>query len=518
LYETKAIKAGSFGQCLLFKDVLNPDQDSLSNNQLWHLPPPAPAMNALKKIGMICLVAWVAIGLGFTGRVSAQPGLSVPVESFYDELAPYGEWTQYPGYGNAWIPSAGPDFQPYASNGHWIVTEYGNTWVSDYDWGWAPFHYGRWIYDPAYGGWLWLPGSDWGPAWVSWRSGGGYYGWAPLGPGVNINLNVNLPAFCWTFVPQAYITSPRLYNYRVSRPNVVNIYQNTTIINNVYRSNNRAYVYGPQRGDIERVTRRSVPVYRVDQMSRPGRSVVGNGSVGFYHPGNGRSYNQNYGRVDRSPGRDFNNYNTPNSGYGNGYPGGNRSADPNASRSRSYDPGTGNNGRSNNPYDGRGGYSPNTNATPNRGFDNTPGNTPGRTYSPDGSPNRSYGNGNIGNTPGRSYDRTDQPQRSYPGSDMNANPSPNPGRQGGFGQQPERTYDRGGQMGGGMQTSPTPNARQERTYQQQAPAQQAPSNGGFQGGGREMGGGQRSMPSQPSGGGERQQGGGERQPGGRGPR
>ncbi len=26
------------------------------------------------------------------------------------------------------------------------------------------------------------------------RSGGGYYGWAPMGPGININININLPA------------------------------------------------------------------------------------------------------------------------------------------------------------------------------------------------------------------------------------------------------------------------------------------------------------------------------------
>jgi hypothetical protein len=446
-------------------------------------------MNALKKIGVICLIAWMAIGLGFTGSVTAQPGMSVPIESFYDELDPYGQWTQYPGYGDAWIPSAGPDFQPYASNGHWVVTEYGNTWVSDYEWGWAPFHYGRWIYDPAYGGWLWLPGSDWGPAWVSWRSGGGYYGWAPLGPGATINVNVNLPAFCWTFVPQAYITSPRLYNYRVSRPNVVNIYQNTTIINNVYRSNNRAYVYGPQRIDIERVTRRSVPVYRIDQMNRPGRTIVNNGAVGFYHPGNGRTYNGDYSRADRNRVRDFNNYNTPNSPYGNNYPGGVRSTEPAGGRARAYEPNTGNYGRSGNSYEGRGGYSPN--ATPNRNYDAPFNNTPG----------------------GRSYERSEQPQRTYPGNDMNQN------RWNG-GAQPERSNGRGGQMGG-MRNEPMPNARQERPYQQ------APANNGFQGGSREMGGGQRATPNQPgqpaiSSPGPSSpgpsMGGGERQHGSRGPR
>ncbi|GAB3992482.1 hypothetical protein GCM10028807_25670 [Spirosoma daeguense] len=257
-------------------------------------------MTILKTIKLLGLAALLTFGAAVSHVAVAQPGVTVPVESFYDELSPYGQWMQHPGYGNVWLPNAGPDFQPYASGGHWVVTEFGNTWVSDYAWGWAPFHYGRWIYDPAYGGWLWIPGSDWGPAWVSWRSGGGYYGWAPLGPGWDINVNINIPAPYWTFVPQVYITSPRLYSYCVPRPHVTNIYYNTTIINNYYRTNNRAYVYGPPRGDIERVTRRSVPVYRVDQMDRPGRSVVGNGSVGFYRPGSATAYNRDYGRNDRS--------------------------------------------------------------------------------------------------------------------------------------------------------------------------------------------------------------------------
>jgi hypothetical protein len=108
-----------------------------------------------------------------------QPGYDQPYDGdFYDDLSPYGQWVQTPEYGRVWIPDAGPDFQPYASNGHWVMTEYGNTWVSDYAWGWAPFHYGRW-YQDRYRGWAWIPGRDWGPAWVSWRSGGGYYGWAP---------------------------------------------------------------------------------------------------------------------------------------------------------------------------------------------------------------------------------------------------------------------------------------------------------------------------------------------------
>ena len=312
-------------------------------------------MNILKLMKLVGLIALLALGPFFVRQTVAQPGVDVPVESFYNELAPYGQWTQHPTYGNVWLPNAGPEFQPYSTGGHWVMTEYGNTWVSDYAWGWAPFHYGRWIYDPAYRGWGWIPGTDWGPAWVSWRSGSGYYGWAPLGPGVTININI--PAPYWTFVPQVYFTSPSWYSYCVPRPRVVNIYQNTTIINNYYRSNNRSYNYGPPRGDIERITRQSVPVYRIDRMERPGRSVIGNGSVGFYRPGQSVGYGQAYGRNDRFdnasrptynnnnpssrdyygrsnnvPNQEYNGRNTPNRNYdaatsGRGNYGGNASID-----------------------------------------------------------------------------------------------------------------------------------------------------------------------------------------------
>ncbi|MGC3947112.1 MAG: hypothetical protein QM762_21770 [Chryseolinea sp.] len=97
----------------------------------------------------------------------------------YDELQPYGTWIDHGRYGYVWMPNAASYFVPYGTNGYWVQTSYGNTWVSNYNWGWAPFHYGRWFYDDFYG-WSRVPDTTWGPAWVTWRSGGGYYGWAPL--------------------------------------------------------------------------------------------------------------------------------------------------------------------------------------------------------------------------------------------------------------------------------------------------------------------------------------------------
>ncbi|MGB3617198.1 MAG: DUF6600 domain-containing protein, partial [Catalinimonas sp.] len=127
-----------------------------------------------------------------------------PHAMFYDDLAPHGQWLQDPVYGHVWSPFVDAGFQPYASHGYWVMTEFGNTWVSDFAWGWAPFHYGRWFFDD-FRGWLWVPGNIWGPAWVSWRTGGGYYGWAPLGPGMRVGVAVNIPFNSWCFLPQARI-------------------------------------------------------------------------------------------------------------------------------------------------------------------------------------------------------------------------------------------------------------------------------------------------------------------------
>ncbi|WP_316802036.1 DUF6600 domain-containing protein [Pedobacter nototheniae] len=211
---------------------------------------------------------------------------NVSLQTFYDELSPYGTWIQDPQYGYVWRPDVEQsDFRPYYTNGRWAMTEYGNTWVSNYDWGWAPFHYGRWVIN-SYRQWIWLPDTNWGPAWVDWRSGDGYYGWAPMAPSININLSFgrrySVPEFCWNFIPQGniYINSFPRYDY--GRNNVY--IRNTTIINNTYVYNRRNYYGGPRIEDIRRATNRDVRVYRFDQSSRPGASRVSGRDVSIYRP------------------------------------------------------------------------------------------------------------------------------------------------------------------------------------------------------------------------------------------
>lgn len=254
-------------------------------------------MRTNKKLNIV-IALFTMIAFGHINKASAQPGTEVSFQLFYDELAPYGEWVNDPEYGYMWIPDEGSNFRPYGSNGNWVMTSYGNTWVSNYSWGWAPFHYGRWNYSDYYG-WAWIPGYEWGPAWVSWRNGGGYYGWAPLLPGLNISVNVNIPSFAWLFVPQRYICSSSIYRYYAPHRDAIRIYNSTRYINNTYIYNNHTYVSGPSRRDLEHVTRSRVSVRDIRDASRPGRNSVNSNSVSMYRPEVGRGGSANDARPSR---------------------------------------------------------------------------------------------------------------------------------------------------------------------------------------------------------------------------
>jgi len=221
----------------------------------------------------------------------------VSYQNFYDELSPYGHWIDYPGYGYVWMPVVGPGFKPYATNGYWIYTDMGWTWASNYSWGWAPFHYGRWFYEGAYG-WMWMPGNEWSPAWVSWRRSNDYYGWAPLGPNVGLDVyggSYNPPSNYWCFVPHQYISSPRVNNYYVNESRNVTIINNTTIINtrvvNVTNNNNtrinnnarNVYMNGPDRQEVERVTGSPIRPAIIRENNRPGEQL-NNGQYNIYRP------------------------------------------------------------------------------------------------------------------------------------------------------------------------------------------------------------------------------------------
>ena len=181
----------------------------------------------------------------------------VTVNYFYDTLSPYGNWVVVNGYGRCWRPTVvvyNSSWQPYCDHGHWVYTDCGWYWESDYAWG-ATFHYGRWFRDESFG-WCWYPDTVWAPSWVTWRYSNNYCGWAPLPPrttyqagvgivynggGVSVGFSFGLGASCFTFVPTQRFCDPHPRNYCVAPAQLAQVYNNTTIIND-YNVNNHTIV------------------------------------------------------------------------------------------------------------------------------------------------------------------------------------------------------------------------------------------------------------------------------------
>jgi hypothetical protein len=150
------------------------------------------------------------------------------------DLDNYGTWRVAPTYGAVWYPAVAPGWTPY-HDGHWVwVDPWGWTWVDDAPWGFAPAHYGRWVY---YGGaWGWVPGPVavrpvYAPAVVAWVSGSNFgvtitsgepVGWFPLGYGE-------------PYIPPYGVSQAYFQNVNTSNTQITNI---TTVTNNYYSNTN----------------------------------------------------------------------------------------------------------------------------------------------------------------------------------------------------------------------------------------------------------------------------------------
>ncbi len=179
-------------------------------------PPPAyPTTVTAAEYGPPGVPPPEEVEIGVDGDSYADTDPSA-LSDFHTTLDPYGTWVEDSAYGTVWVPSpdqVGPDFTPYVTAGHWAYDdEY--VWVSDYSWGWVPFHYGRWVW-VAGRGWAWVPGRTYAGAWVIWRTDAdlGYVGWAPMPPlwiwrgGVAVGIRF-VPWEPYTFCRRGDIFSP----------------------------------------------------------------------------------------------------------------------------------------------------------------------------------------------------------------------------------------------------------------------------------------------------------------------
>ncbi len=150
----------------------------------------------------------------------------------FDDLDDYGDWRDDPSYGHVWYPNrVEAGWAPYHT-GHWVwISPWGWSWVDDSPWGYAPFHYGRWV--SVGGRWGWVAGpvavqAVYAPALVVFIGGGpggfgGNVGWFPLGP-----REVYVPSY---HVSEAYVTRVNVSSTTVNVTQVTNVYR-TTIVNN----------------------------------------------------------------------------------------------------------------------------------------------------------------------------------------------------------------------------------------------------------------------------------------------
>jgi hypothetical protein len=227
----------------------------------------------------------------------------------YDDLDRYGNWSQVRTYGAVWFPSrVSAGWAPYR-HGHWIWQEpWGWTWVDDAPWGFAPFHYGRWVLVRDRWGWVPAPprtravyapalvafvgGSNWSVG-VSLRSDP--IGWFPLGP-----RDVYVPSYR---VSQDYFTRVNYGPTFISNTQIINVYNNFYVrdrslaqIDYSYRSMASAVTVVPSdvfvrsqpvsraalRVDPEAFTR--AEVRRVAQFAPSQRSIIGPAQTAAVQP------------------------------------------------------------------------------------------------------------------------------------------------------------------------------------------------------------------------------------------
>ncbi|MBV9622026.1 MAG: hypothetical protein JO341_13535 [Gammaproteobacteria bacterium] len=184
------------------------------------------------------------------------------------DLDANGSWQSTPDYGYVWTPrTVASGWVPYRF-GHWAwIIPWGWTWIDDAPWGFAPFHYGRWVmWNSA---WCWVPGPRrvrpvYAPALVAWVGSPAYgepgafgpnVGWFPLAPR---EVYVAPYRVSPTYARNVNITNTTIVNTTV----ITNVYQNN-VTNVRYVNNTPAAVTAVSRATFtsgERVGTHAVPV------------------------------------------------------------------------------------------------------------------------------------------------------------------------------------------------------------------------------------------------------------------
>ena len=202
----------------------------------------------------------------------AEARTDISIDFFYDNIGDDGNWIEAGEYGYCWQPAvavSNTSWRPY-SDGYWAYTDVGWTWVSYEDFGWATYHYGRWVRLRGRG-WVWAPGREWGPAWVSWRTGGDYVGWAPLPPRrggdiyvdfspitAQVDIDYDIGPSYYNFIDVRYIGEPVLRERIFAADQNVTYISRTVNVTNITYNNSQVYNYGPDYNMVSRYSNRPI--------------------------------------------------------------------------------------------------------------------------------------------------------------------------------------------------------------------------------------------------------------------
>jgi hypothetical protein len=210
-----------------------------------------------------------------SAKVSSQ-GEEQSYDVFYQKLQSGGHWFDDPTYGQVWQPdiaASDRSWRPY-SDGHWAHTDRGWTWISNEDFGWATYHYGRWA-RRADSGWIWIPGSRWAPAWVSWRESDDHVGWAPLPPEVADDSQTGVGEWvdnyydigpgAYSFVKISDLSQPSYREVILPPSEDAEFFSETRNVTNVAFDGDIVAVNGPRYERIQ--SQAKVPSYKLNYLT-----------------------------------------------------------------------------------------------------------------------------------------------------------------------------------------------------------------------------------------------------------
>jgi probable HAF family extracellular repeat protein len=177
-----------------------------------------------------------------------------------------GNWVEAGNYGYCFRPRVTETWRPYR-DGHWVWTDRGWYWDSNERFGWATYHYGRWV-NIRGTGWCWVPGNQWAPAWVSWRESNENVGWAPLPPEADVSAQQPISSWsdsyygigpaAYAFISYSHWREPSYARYIVRPERNAQIINETRNVTNVVTNNNVINNFGPPVQNVARRTNQNI--------------------------------------------------------------------------------------------------------------------------------------------------------------------------------------------------------------------------------------------------------------------